>query len=141
MTQVISRTKLKTPTIPTIARSRERLQWELGFQAGCPLPYSPSFLLPLIIHHSPVSLPVQPSTLLTQIPTRVTLFPEDRWSRSYRMKWQLGQACVLVAQSCSTLCDPMDCSLPGSSVPGILQARTLEWAAIPFSRGSSKSRD
>ena len=38
-----------------------------------------------------------------------------------------------VAQSCPTLSDPMDCSLPGSSVHGILQARTLEWAAISFS--------
>ena len=44
---------------------------------------------------------------------------------------------VLVAQSCLTLCDPMDCSPPGSSVRGILQAGTLEWVAIPFSRGSS----
>ena len=40
-----------------------------------------------------------------------------------------------VAQSCPTLCDPMDCSPPGSSVHGILQARTLEWVAISFSRG------
>ena len=38
-----------------------------------------------------------------------------------------------VAQSCPTLCDPMDCSLPGSSVHGILQARTLEWVSISFS--------
>ena len=38
---------------------------------------------------------------------------------------------------CLTLCDPMDCSPPGSSVHGILQARILEWVAIPFSRGSS----
>ena len=36
-------------------------------------------------------------------------------------------------QSCLTLCDPIDGSLPGSSVPGILQARTLEWVAISFS--------
>ena len=43
---------------------------------------------------------------------------------------------VLVTQSCPTLCDPMDCSPPGSSVRGILQARILEWVAI-FSRGSS----
>ena len=42
---------------------------------------------------------------------------------------------------CSTLCDPMDCSLPGSSVHGIFQARILEWVAIFFSRGSSGSRD
>ena len=39
-----------------------------------------------------------------------------------------------VAQSCPTLCDPMDCSLPGSSVHGIFQARVLEWIAISFSR-------
>ena len=40
-------------------------------------------------------------------------------------------------QLCPTLCNPMDCSLPGSSVQGILQARILEWVAMPFSRGSS----
>ena len=45
-------------------------------------------------------------------------------------------ACVC-AQTCPTLCDPVDCSLPGSSAHGILQARTLEWVAIPFYRGSS----
>ena len=48
---------------------------------------------------------------------------------------------MLVAQSCRTLCSPMDYSLPGSSVRGILQARILEWAAIPFSRGSAWHRD
>ena len=48
---------------------------------------------------------------------------------------------VLVAQSCLTLCDPMDCSLPGFSVHGILQAGILEWTAIPFSRGTSQPRD
>ena len=42
-----------------------------------------------------------------------------------------------VAQSSPTLCDPVDCSLPGFSVHGILQARTLEWVTISFSRGSS----
>ena len=46
-----------------------------------------------------------------------------------------------VAQSCPTLCDPVDCSPPGSSVHGILQARILEWVAISFSRGSSWPRD
>ena len=45
------------------------------------------------------------------------------------------------AQSCLTLCKPMDCSPPGSSVYGILQARRLGWVAIPFSRGSSWARD
>ena len=46
-----------------------------------------------------------------------------------------------VAQSCPTLCDPIDGSLPGSSVHGIFQARVLEWVAISFSRESSRPRD
>ena len=48
---------------------------------------------------------------------------------------------VLATQSCPTLHDPMDYSLPGSSVHGILQARILEWVAIPFSKGLSQPRD
>ena len=48
---------------------------------------------------------------------------------------------VLVAHSCLTLCSPMDYSLPGSSIHGVLQARILEWVAIPFSRGSSQPRN
>ena len=47
----------------------------------------------------------------------------------------------LAAQLGTTLCDPMDCSLPGSPVHGILQVRILEWVAIPFSRGFSQPRD
>ena len=42
-----------------------------------------------------------------------------------------------VGQLCLTLCDPMDCSIPGSSVHGIFLAKVLEWVAISFSRGSS----
>ena len=53
----------------------------------------------------------------------------------YSMKWSE------VTQSCLTLCDPMDSSLPGSFVHGIFQARVLEWGAISFSRGSSQPRD
>ena len=48
---------------------------------------------------------------------------------------------MLVAQSCLTLCDPMDYNLPGFSIHGILQARILEWVAIPFSRGSFWPKD
>ena len=48
---------------------------------------------------------------------------------------------MLAAQLGPTLCDPMDCSPPGSSVHGILQARVLEWVAISFSRGTSRPRD
>ena len=46
-----------------------------------------------------------------------------------------------VAQSCPTFCDPLDCSPPGSSAHGILQARILEWVAISLSKGSSRPRD
>ena len=68
--------------------------------------------------------------------------------RLYFLHWesvkvQCASACVraLVAQLSPTLCDPMDCSPPGFSVRGILQARVLEWIAIPFSIGTSQPRD
>ena len=48
---------------------------------------------------------------------------------------------VLVTQSCLILCNPINCNQPGSSVHGILQARKLEWVAIPFSRASSQPRN
>ena len=51
-------------------------------------------------------------------------------------KWK-----VKISQSCPTLCNPMDCSLPGFSLRGILQARVLQWVAISFFRGSSQPRD
>ena len=53
------------------------------------------------------------------------------------------RVCVhaLIAQSCQALCNPVDGSLPSYSVHGILQARILEWVAIPFSRGSFPPRD
>ena len=53
----------------------------------------------------------------------------------------LSKYWVLRAQLCLTLCDPMDCSLPGSSVHGIFQGRILERVAVSFSRGSSQPRD
>ena len=64
-------------------------------------------------------------------------------------KWCLMQSwcpmCVCLSARklpwCPTLCDPMDCNLPGSSVHGILQARILEWVVMPSFRGSSQSRD
>ena len=59
-------------------------------------------------------------------------------SSSFReLKMTLGS----VAQSHPTLCGPMDCSLPGSSIHGIFQARMLAWVAISFSRGCSRPRD
>ena len=52
-------------------------------------------------------------------------------------KEEVVDVCDKSLQSCPTLYDPMGCSPPGSFVHGFLQARTLEWVAFPFSRGSS----
>ena len=77
---------------------------------------------------------------------------EDTWRESLpRLHWQfqkvfkwgilLLETCVCVWLHCVWLCNPMDCSPPGSPVHGILQARALEWVAIPFFRGSSRPTD
>ena len=74
------------------------------------------------------------SIWFSYIPTSVYIITDIYVLRIYYML-------VLVAQSCPTLYHTMHCSPPGSSVQGILQARILEWVAIPFSRGSSQARD
>ena len=61
------------------------------------------------------------------------------FSNCLHLSWHL--VCVSVAQLCLTLCESMACSLPDSSVHGVLQARILEWVAISSSRGSSLPRD
>ena len=69
----------------------------------------------------------------------------DEWNRKHvtylRIFKFLCAVLCLVVQSCPTLCDPMSCSPLDSSVHGILQARILEWVAMPSSRGSSQPRD
>ena len=59
--------------------------------------------------------------------------PPCTWTLSIYAAAAAAAAAAKSLQSCPTLCDPMDCSLPGFSVHGILQARTLEWVAISFS--------
>ena len=81
------------------------------------------------------------------IPSELGFFMWDPWAPSRAWmgtkksvtlpKWKKESE---VTQLCPTLCNPMDCSLPGSSVHGIPQARVLEWGAISFSRGSSQPR-
>ena len=76
-------------------------------------------------------------TLLTKVRlVKAMVFPVVMYARE---SWTIKKAESEseVTQSCLTLCDPMDCSLPRSSVRGIFQARVLEWVAISFSRGSS----
>ena len=67
--------------------------------------------------------------------------PQITWRHPNRTaRRQLHCVCVLVTQLCPTLCDPMDCSPPGPSVRGILQARILERIAIPFSNYTMERR-
>ena len=62
---------------------------------------------------------------------------KQKWYRNTKYYWN----CCLVAKLCPTLCNPMDCSPPGSSVHGISQARIMEWVSISSPRGSSWPRD
>ena len=84
----------------------------------------------------------------TPYPRGYTAPEEDRWgwvspvqSYWYPRTTLCVYVCAKPLQSCLTLCDPMDCSLLGSSVHGILQARIMKWVAISSSRGSSRPRD
>ena len=71
-------------------------------------------------HQAPPSLGFSRQEHWSGLPFPSPMHESEKWSRS-------------VAQSCPTLSDPMDCSLPGSSIHGIFQARVLEWGAIAFS--------
>ena len=64
-----------------------------------------------------------------------------KWSITASKRGNNGVKCKCYSLSCVQVFATVDCSLPGSSVHGILQARILEWVAIPFSRGSSQPRD
>ena len=76
--------------------------------------------------------------LLPQVPYNLELFPSAIGIRFPGDPLHFHEGFVF--QSCLTLCDAKDCTSPGSSVHGILQARILEWVVIPFSRGSSLPR-
>ena len=76
-----------------------------------------------------------PKQLYTHTRDRFSFFPQINGILFLVLK------CVLVTQPCLALCNPKDCSPPGSSVHEILQTRILLWVAISFSRGSSQPRD
>ena len=102
-----------------------------------------SVLLPMALFHSSLWLSGTPSWMCTALLYAVTSrWPSGQFPYTGCCEiccFEHGRAVVRVcpvAQSCPALCDPTGCSQPGSSVRGILQARTLEWAALPSSRGS-----
>ena len=75
------------------------------------------------------------STLLGNLYSTVSTQPGYNFIIHTHTHTHTQKICSQLLQSCSTLCDPMDCSLPGSFVHGIFLARILEWIAMPFSRG------
>ena len=83
---------------------------------------------------------VKSQTQVKQLSTQASfmLHVVGRRSKTLNPQWISS---ITSLQSCPTLCNLMDCSPPGSSVHGGFQARTLEWVAMPFSRGSSWPRD
>ena len=98
-------------------------------------------LLLLLSHFSRVQLCATPETAAHEAPPSLGFSRQEHWSAlpfpSPCMKVKSESE---VAQSCLTLSDPMDCSLPSSSIHGIFQARVLEWGAIAFSGSYAYTR-
>ena len=113
-----------TLVIPRAVAHQPPLSMGLSRQeywSGLPFPSPGDLSHPGIELRSPAS---QAGSLLSEPPGKPHKYP-----------------CVKVAQLCPTLCDPTNCSLQGSSIHGVFQARVLEWVAISFSRGSFPPRD
>ena len=77
----------------------------------------------------------------TELKNQMTLLQPWVWKYGREEELQSRACMAQLLQSCLTLCDSVDCSPPSSSAHGIVPARILEWVAMPFSRGSSPSRD
>ena len=91
-------------------------------------------LLLLLSHFSHVRLCATPQMAAQQAPLSLGFSRQEHWSGlPFPSPMREVKSEREVAQSCPTLSDPMDCSLPGSSIHGIFQARVLEWVAIAFS--------
>ena len=91
-------------------------------------------MLLLLSRFSRVRLCATPEMAAHQAPLSLGFSRQEHWSRlSFLLQCMKVKSESEVAQSYPTLSDPMDCSLPGSSVHGIFQARVLEWGAIAFS--------
>ena len=108
-------------------------------------------VLRALAHCGPLCLTNHEKLLFSMLPqllspcfysgNRAWVMATDPMFTSFPVLSWIECVCAQPFQSCPTLCDTMDCSSPGSSVHGILQARILEWVAMPSSRGSSWLRD
>ena len=88
----------------------------------------------MLSHFSRVRLCVTPWTAAHQAPLSLGFSRQEHWSGlPFPSPMHESESESEVTQSCPTLSDPTDCSLPGSSIHGIFQARVLEWGAIAFS--------
>ena len=97
-------------------------------------------LLLLLSHFSRVRLCATPETAAHQAPLSLGFSRQEHWSGlPFPSPMHESESESEVTPSCPTLIDPMDCSLPASSVHGIFQARVLEWGAIAFSSQHQKS--
>ena len=100
--------------------------------------HSPSLLLLLLLScFSHVRLCAAPQMAAHQAPLSLGFSRQEHWSGlPFPSPVHKSESESAVAQSCPTLSEPMDCSLPGSSIHGIFQARVLEWGVIAFSASS-----
>ena len=92
-------------------------------------------MLLLLSRFSRVRLCATPEMAAHQAPPSLGFSSQEHWSGLQLLQCMKVKSQSEVTQSCLTLSDPMDCSLPGSSIHGIFQARVLEWGAIAFSKG------
>ena len=111
------------------------LEWVEPGGAGTHCGLGPFFgHYPLIFYPLPVNYNDFPPW-----PLRTGVIPSPVWALwiipSDPSRWFFPRVCVVAANSCLTLCDPLNCSLQAPLSMGILQARILEWVAVPFSRG------
>ena len=119
--------------------SNSATPWTVASQAPPPMRFSRQEYWIVSLCPSPRDLPnpgIKPGSLMSPPLAGRFFTTSTTWEAQNKYESESE-----VAQSCLTLCDLMACSLPGSSVHGIFQARVLEWVAISFSRGFSRPRD
>ena len=139
LVRLLVRNLVKDKTWPVISLSQASAN--CGLQAKSSPP--PVCVNKVLLKHSHThSFIVGVVIELTEIiwPKKTKIFTIWPFTRKFSMS-RIVSADVLSHFSCVWLCGPLDCSPPGFSVHGILQARLLEWVAMPSSRGSSQARD